>query len=128
MFSIYTKVITPELSPVLGPAQSPSQIMEPLDNGPHQQQLQEQLIADKLGGFGLLCACCTSSRCTTHVSEYCIPDSSADYISIKTHPHTLHTPHTPHTLPTFVLEKCKDENHFTHYKYRVTTPRQMPPF
>lgn len=124
MFSIYAKVITPEISPVLGPAQSPSsQIMEPLDNDNGSQQPQEQL-----GGFGLLCACCTSSRVTTRVSETeygidILRDSSAGYISIQTqtHPPTL-------TPPTIVLEKCKDENHFTHYNYRVTTPRQMPPF
>jgi hypothetical protein len=119
MFSIYTKVITPEISPVLGPAQSPPcQIMDPpLDDGSRQPQ-------EQLGGFGLLCACCTSSRCTTRVSEYGIailPDISAGYISIQTHPPTP-------TPPTIVLEKCKDENHFTHYNYRVTTPREMPPF
>jgi hypothetical protein len=98
----------------------PREIMEPLDNDNGSQQPQEQL-----GGFGLLCACCTSSRVTTRVSEYGIDilrDSSAGYISIKTHPPP------PTTPPTFVLEKCKDENHFTHYNYRVTTPRQMPPF
>jgi hypothetical protein len=117
MFSIYTKIITPEISPVLGPAQSPPcQIMEPLDNGSLQPQ-------EQLGGFGLLCACCTSSRCNTRVSEYGIailPDISAGHINIQTHHST--------TPPTIVLEKCRDENHFTHYNYRVTTPRQMPPF
>ena len=121
MFSVYTKVITPELSPVLGPAQSPpSQIMDPLDDGSQQQQLQEQVIADKLGGFGLLCACCTSTRGgSTHISKYGIAPLSDD--SIQTSFHSTNP-------PTIVLEKCKHENHFTHYNYRVTTPRQMPPF
>jgi hypothetical protein len=95
--------------------------MDPLDNDNGSRQPQEQL-----GGFGLLCACCTSTRggTTSCISKYGIAPLS-DSIQTQSHDTTTTTPPPP---PTIVLEKCKGENHFTHYNYRVTTPREMPPF
>lgn len=122
MFSVYAKVITPETSPILGPTQSPIQSIEPLNSTSQQQQDQEQIL-DTMGGIGLLCACCSRTRgsMNTSISTYDsapVSDNINNTISIQTN-----------TAPmTHVLEKCKHETHFTHYNYRVITPRQMPPF
>ena len=127
MFSIYSKVTTPESSPILGPAQSPTpQTFEPLDSTSkqqtqqHQQEQQEQqqhLLA-KMGGIGLLCACCSRARGSTTITGYDIAPLSDNNITNATNIQT--------NAP--ILEKCKHETHFTHYNYRVITPRQMPPF
>ena len=127
MFSIYAKVTTPESSPILGPLQSPTtQTFEPLDSTSNQQQQQpqpqQQLLdkMDKMGGIGLLCACCSRARgSTTTITGYVAPlsDNITNATSIQTN-----------APITDVLEKCKHETHFTHYNYRVITPRQMPPF
>ena len=118
MFSIYSKVTTPESSPILGPAQSPTpQTFEPLDSASKQQEQQEQLL-DKMGGIGLLCACCSGARCSTMITAPLSDNiSNSNAISIQ--------PNVP--IPD-VLENCKHETHFTHYNYRANTPRQMPPF
>ena len=128
MFSIYAKVTTPESSPILGPAQSPSpQTFDPLDSTSKQQQQeqqqqeqQQQQLLDKMGGIGLLCACCSRARGSTTITGYDIAplsDNITNTTSIQTN------------VPiTEVMEKCKHETHFTHYNYRVITPRQMPPF
>ena len=115
MFSIYAKVTTPESSPILGPAQGPSpQTFDPLDSTSKQQQ-QEQTL-DKMGGIGLLCACCSRARGSTTITGDIAPlsDNITNTTSIQ------------NNAP--ILEKCKHETHFTHYNYRVITPRQMPPF
>jgi hypothetical protein len=117
MFSIYAKVTTPESSPILGPAQSPTpQIFEPLDSTAKQQEQQEQQqhLLDKMGGIGLLCACCSHTR----GAGYDITNIT-NTTSIQTNA----------SIPdVYILEKCKHETHFTHYNYRAITPRQMPPF
>jgi hypothetical protein len=128
MFSIYAKVTTPESSPILGPAQSPSpQTFDPLDSTSKQQQQeqqqqeqQQQQLLDKMGGIGLLCACCSRARGSTTITGYDIAplsDNITNTTSIQTN-----------APITEVMEKCKHETHFTHYNYRVITPRQMPPF
>jgi hypothetical protein len=127
MFSMYAKVTTPESSPILGPAQSPNQPLEPLDSASNQQQQQQQeqqqqQQLDKMGGIGLLCACCTRARGSTMIADYDfapLSDNLTNNINIQTN-----------DVPIIdVLDKCKQhETHFTHYNYRVTTPRQMPPF
>jgi hypothetical protein len=128
MFSIYAKVTTPESSPILGPAQSPTlQTFDPLDSTSKQQpqeqeqhQQEQQQLLDKMGGIGLLCACCSRARGSTTITGYDIAplsDNITNINSIKTN-----------APITEVLEKCKHETHFTHYNYRVITPRQMPPF
>ena len=122
MFSIYAKVTTPESSPILGPAQSPApQTFEPLDSTSkqqEQQEQQEQQLLDKMGGIGLLCACCSRARgSSTPITDYDIAplsDNISNINSIQTN------------AP--ILEKCKHETHFTHYNYRVITPRQKPTF
>lgn len=114
MFSIYTKITTPESSPILGPAQSPNQTLEPLDSASNQQH------HGLGGGIGLLCACCSRTRGSITITGDDIaqrPDNISNNISIQTNA----------PLPD-ILEKCKRETHFTHYNYRVLTPRQMPPF
>ena len=133
MFSIYSKVTTPESSPILGPAQSPTpQTFEPLDSTSKQQpqeqqqhqqeqQQQQQQLLDKMGGIGLLCACCSRARGSTTITGYDIAPLSDNNITNATNIQT-------NAPITDVLEKCKNETHFTHYNYRVITPRQMPPF
>ena len=122
MFSIYAKVTTPESSPILGPAQSPNQPLEPLDSTSNQQQQhQQQQELDKMGGIGLLCACCSRARDSTTITGYDIAPLSDNNITNATSIQT-------NANITDVLEKCKHETHFTHYNYRVITPRQMPPF
>lgn len=115
MFSIYSKVTTPETSPILGPTPSPTQSMEPLDSNLQQEEQQQHLI-DKMGGIGLLCACC--SRRTHGIAPL------TDTINNITTAVSIQT----NAPMTDVLEKCKHETHFTHYNYRAITPRQMPPF
>jgi hypothetical protein len=125
MFSIYAKVITPESSPILGPTQSPNQTMDPppLDSLSKQQQLIDNPV-----GIGLLCACCSRTRTRgsgssrTPITEYDIAQLSDNINNITTINIQTNAPITD------VLEKCKHETHFTHYNYRVITPRQMPPF
>ena len=128
MFSIYAKVTTPESSPILGPAQSPTlQTFDPLDSTSKQQpqeqeqhQQEQQQLLDKMGGIGLLCACCSRARGSTTITGYDIAplsDNITNTTSIQTN-----------APITEVMEKCKHETHFTHYNYRVITPRQMPPF
>ena len=133
MFSIYSKVTTPESSPILGPAQSPTpQTFEPLDSTSKQQpqeqqqhqqeqQEQQQQLLDKMGGIGLLCACCSRARGSTTITGYDIAPLSDNNITNATNIQT-------NAPITDVLEKCKHEIHFTHYNYRVITPRQMLPF
>jgi hypothetical protein len=122
MFSIYSKVTTPESSPILGPAQSPTlQTFEPLDSTSKQQEKQEHLL-DEMGGIGLLCACCSRARGSTTIPCYGIAPLSDNNIVNVTNIQT----NAP--ITTDLLEKCKYETHFTHYNYRVVTPRQMPPF
>ena len=124
MFSIYAKVITPESSPILGPTQSPNQTMDPLDSLSKQQQL-----IDKPGGIGLLCGCCSRTRnrgSSTTITDYDIAQLS-DSISIANDVNINNIDIQSHARID-VLEKCKHETHFTHYNYRVITPRQMPPF
>jgi len=133
MFSIYSKVTTPESSPILGPAQSPTpQTFEPLDSTSKQQtqqqqqqqqeqQEQQQHLLDKMGGIGLLCACCSRARGSTTITGYDIAPLSDNNVTNATNIQT-------NAPITDVLEKCKHETHFTHYNYRVITPRQMPPF
>ena len=119
MFSIYSKVTTPETSPILGPTPSPTQSMEPLDSNSQQeeqQQQDQQHLIDKMGGIGLLCACC--SRRTHGIAPL------TDTINNITTAVSIQT----NAPMTDVLEKCKHETHFTHYNYRAITPRQMPPF
>lgn len=129
MFSIYAKVITPDSSPILGPTQSPNQTMDPLDSLSKQQPLIDKQSGI---GIGLLCKCCSRTRSrgnSTTISEYDtaqlshsiandinINNIDVNNIDIQSHAHID------------VLEKCKHETHFTHYNYRVITPRQMPPF
>ena len=128
MFSIYAKVTTPESSPILGPAQSPSpQTFDPLDSTSKQQpqeqeqhQQEQQQLHDKMGGIGLLCACCTRARGSTTITGYDIAPLSDNITNIN----SIQT----NAPITEVLEKCKHEIHFTHYNYRVITPRQMLPF
>ena len=125
MFSIYAKVTTPESSPILGPAQGPNQTFDPLDSTSkqqeqQQQEQQQQQLLDKMGGIGLLCACCSRARGSTTITGYDIAplsDNITNTTSIQTN-----------APITEVMEKCKHETHFTHYNYRVITPRQMPPF
>ena len=130
MFSIYAKVTTPESSPILGPAQGPNQTFDPLDSTSkqqeqqqqeqQQQEQQQQQLLDKMGGIGLLCACCSRARGSTSITGYDIAplsDNITNTTSIQTN-----------APITEVMEKCKHETHFTHYNYRVITPRQMPPF
>ena len=134
MFSIYAKVTTPESSPILGPAQSPTpQTFDPLDSTSKRQERQEQQeqqkeqqkeqqqLLDKMGRIGLLCACCSRARGSTTITGYDIAPLSDNNITNATNIQT-------NAPITEVLEKCKHETHFTHYNYRVTTPRQMPPF
>ena len=128
MFSIYAKVTTPESSPILGPAQSPTlQTFDPLDSTSKQQpqeqeqhQQEQQQLLDKMGGIGLLCACCSRARGSTTITGYDIAPLSDNITNIN----SIQT----NAPITEVLEKCKHETHFTHYNYRVITPRQMPPF
>ena len=122
MFSVYAKVITPETSPILGPIQNPSQSFESLNSTSQQQQQDQGQLLDKMGGIGLLCACCSRTRgsMSTTISSYDsapVSDNTNNTVSIQTN-----------APMTDVLEKCKHETHFTHYNYRVITPRQMPPF
>jgi hypothetical protein len=119
MFSIYSKVTTPESSPILGPAQSPNlQTFESLDSTSKQQDQQDQLL-HKMGGIGLLCTCCSRARGSTKITTGYDSSPLSDNITSQT---------TTPTTNLLELEKYKHETHFTHYNYRVLTPRQMPPF
>ena len=124
MFSIYAKVLTPESSPILGPMQSPNQTMDQLDSLPKQQQL-----IDKPDGIGLLCACCSRTRTRTRGSSS-TPITEYDIAQLSDNINNITTAVSIQTNApiTDVLEKCKHETHFTHYNYRVITPRQLPPF
>jgi hypothetical protein len=126
MFSIYAKVLTPESSPILGPMQSPNQTMDQLDSLPKQQQL-----IDKPDGIGLLCACCSRTRTRDSSSSSRTPITEYDIaqLSLSDNINNITTINIQTNAPiTDMLEKCKHETHFTHYNYRVITPRQMPPF
>jgi len=128
MFSIYAKAITPESSPILGPAQGPNNILEPLDSTSNQQQQQrrqqqqqqqqqQRHILDEMGGIGLLCACCSRIR-----------DNSNTIINYDIAPLSSISSRNSEPISDDVLEKCNYETHYTHYNYRAITPRQMPPF
>jgi hypothetical protein len=62
MFSIYSKVTTPLIALDLELALISDLFLAPLDSNSQQQQQQQQdqqHLLDKMGGIGLLCACCS---------------------------------------------------------------------
>ena len=118
MFSIYAKVTTPETSPILGPAQSPNQIIDPLDYTHPNNGV--------ISGIELLYTCCSRTPPSgMGMSSISSVSGNANNVITNTNTNSIQT-NVP--ITDDILEKCKQETHFTQYNYRAITPRQMPPF
>ena len=105
MFTVYKKIVSPESSPVLGPAPDANNATN---------------VNNAIEPFAL-CNYCCSNRNKPHPGQNTVPENTVPGNTVPVQ--------NPVTVPDKKMQQAKYEfGHATHYVYGVTSPRLLCEF